>query len=1502
MDIAIVLLKGLCIFHANISQGETISFGGGKKDTISIEDFVQNQISIKWKESGLMVNVQKPFMKDLETLPLDTIVVLSEEDQVALFATSLVSKPKVALTLPYSCKISVGRADDNDIVIKLPYVSNHHMIIKNESGHVRIEDCGSTNGIYLNGKNIDVAHIKSGDTISILSVKIHLINGDILLENVGTKATVKQIEDEFYSSVLKENSSDIRLSYKRSPRTREQLPQEDIMLAAVPNKGHKFEKGRGLYSSLIGSGAMMAASMAVSTISPALLAARAASLVTPIVGIASSKGNTKRQSKKNDEYENARRVKYGAYIDEQKAKIESIAKVQREVTNRENPTPAECISTIMELKRNLWERMVTDKDFLNVRIGMSYDNLCISVKSRTDLNGFQLEDDEIRELTEQIIEETRIVDNIPAKIDILHNNTIGVIGDRRKSINSIRNLLISLSALHCFTEVKIVGIFDESEREVWSPMRWLPHSWDDEKQVCTLAFNREETHILCEQMYEMIKVRLENGRQNSFNLPYYVFIIGTKALVENEPIMGILTANHDNIGVSSIFMFDTMYSLPYGCKYIVDMDEGPCMYPSGEMNNRVFFTEDSPTSNKVFDSFVRRMSAIELEGFATRGGVPESISFLEGYDVKTIEELNVWKRWTTSKPYRSLAAPIGKMAGDKIFYFDIHEKMHGPHGLVAGTTGSGKSELLQTWILSMAVNYSPYDIAFVIIDYKGGGMANQLEPLPHVVGKITNIDSDISRALLSLDSENKRREILFEKYGVNHINKYQELYHNGQVSEPLPHLIIVADEFAELKKEESGFIDSLIKMARVGRSLGVHLVLATQKPSGVVDDQIWSNSQFQICLKVQNATDSREMIKRPDAAGITQPGRAYINSGQLFELFQSFWSGASYSGKKDDDFVKDCQVKIVGPLGNREKVISRKNESKDSKDELTSIISYISDLAEQNGIKKLQGPWLPELPSILSLNDVIESLPVDALWAKPKEWLSIPVGIFDIPQKQLQGKQYIDFARDGHLAIYGISGSGKTTLLKTIVTSLCREFAPNDVNIYILDLSGWSLNIFESMPHVGSVALDGEDDKYEKFGKMIEKEMDERKRIFMKHAVSSLALYREGVSQDLPAIFIIIDNIVHLGELYPNLEPILINVAAHGTTYGIYLVYTSNGTTGVSYKIHQNTKNSIAFELKDKGDYPSMVGRIANGKLPNVPGRALIKGNPPTLFHTAMYESGTSEKERITNLNCLIKKLSEKWDGNEVKAIPVMADTVSIDELSDAYHVFERIPVGVDYDDIETAYIDVSENYCVMVAGNTHKDTSRILAMLWGLMKSKNHDCKICLIDCSEEFLSEYRGIEDSYIIASKEQSVIEEITQYVNYLKKRNEERSLSEKNGDDYICAEFPIVFVLSDIKRIVDAIDEKPYNVLTQVCKIAKKLNVIVLAGGEVEEIAKYNQIEKLTQAIIAQQNGIVAGSTAYDCNFFRQSLSIEERKVELSNEKAMLFSDGKTKKIKLPKAEH
>lgn len=431
------------------------------------------------------------------------------------------------------------------------------------------------------------------------------------------------------------------------------------------------------------------------------------------------------------------------------------------------------------------------------------------------------------------------------------------------------------------------------------------------------------------------------------------------------------------------------------------------------------------------DVFSRQLSNFKVRENASNAAIPDMLTFLDMYKTSRVEDLDMYHKWLENRTYESMRSLIGQKAGEQPVYLDIHEKYHGPHGLVAGTTGSGKSETLQTYILSLVLNYHPHEVAFILIDYKGGGMAQSFIGLPHLAGVITNLGGNqTTRALLSINAEIKRRQRTFNEYKIKHIDAYIELYRNGEAEEPMPHLLIIADEFAELKKEQPDFVRALVSAARVGRSLGINLILATQKPSGVVDDEIWSNTRFRICLRVADKQDSNEMLKRTDAAYITGTGRGFLQVGndEIFDEFQSGWSGAPYTPEVPFNDDSKAKAVIIGLTGKPEAVKKKKKKKGDNVKKFTQLdamVQYAANLAEENHIKPLRQIWLPPLPGLFYLDDL------ELTWDEKQ--IKLPVGLADDPQNQRQFPVYLDFIRDGHLLICGSAGSGKTSLVQTIL-------------------------------------------------------------------------------------------------------------------------------------------------------------------------------------------------------------------------------------------------------------------------------------------------------------------------------------------------------------------------------------------------------------------------------------------------------------------------------------
>ena len=672
------------------------------------------------------------------------------------------------------------------------------------------------------------------------------------------------------------------------------------------------------------------------------------------------------------------------------------------------------------------------------------------------------------------------------------------------------------------------------------------------------------------------------------------------------------------------------------------------------------------------------MAPVYSQEVSLESSLVKSISLFELLNVIAVDDIDLAARWNSTQAHKSMSAPIG-VTTSGIVNLDLHDKAHGPHGLVAGTTGSGKSEILQTYILAMATLFHPYEVGFVIIDFKGGGMANQFRDLPHLMGAITNIDGKaINRSLKSIKAELQKRQRLFSEVEVNHIDKYIQKFKSGEAKTPLPHLIIIVDEFAELKAEQPDFMKELISAARIGRSLGVHLILATQKPSGQVDDQIWSNSRFKLCLKVQDASDSNEVLKSPLAAEIKEPGRAYLQVGnnEIFDLFQSAYSGAPE--RMDNSNVKVFSIYQMTDSGKRTPVFVQKKSaeaSENSRTQLNAIVQHVNAYCHASSIAKLPDICLPILPEVI---DYVEEPISD------NEVIKANIGIYDDPDNQYQGTYSIDITGQNTMII-GSSQSGKTNLLQVIIRDLATRYTPEEVNIYIIDFASMVLRNFEGLNHVGGVVTSSEDEKLKNLFKLLFTEIETRKEKLLSVGVSSFAAYREAGRADLPQIVLMIDNLTALKELYFEDDNDLLSLFREGNSVGISVIIANPQTSGIGYRYLSNFRNRIALFCNDSSEYGALFD-YCREKLNDIPGRVLVEMEKVHMEGQA-YLAFVGEKEfdRVDSIKRFIDSVNIDT-ANHAKSIPEIPAILTYGFIESNYKLSGQgkgaVVLGLDYETV----------------------------------------------------------------------------------------------------------------------------------------------------------------------------------------------------------------------------
>ena len=1521
MNYVVTILTEKYLYRVNIEGGIKYTLGSGKKDLFPMSELgIDGQL-------GMFFNEKKQVLKlTAKTIPL-SVKEINEEARLV----HICGYPKMEVSftrdtgeypesyaIPYECQIHIGRSKKNDIVLNESYVSRNHLLITAENGRIRIEDLESTYGTYLNGSPVKKAMLKSGDEIDICDLRMICKENRLYFYNLHEKPEFKYQKETNHPGMAT-NIVSTRKGYPiyhRSPRIRESLPVDEVRLSHLPNKPQKFSIRKANFLPLLSSGAMAGASIAMSTFSPAMLAMRAAMMISPVGSLI---GNSNKKARKMLMVEEEERFrKYADYIAGEKAHIRAIGEKQREITNQENPAPEICETILNKMSTSLWERTATDSDFLQVRMGAGYAPLCVEVKPPTDVNDFHMERDELEELTDRIIQETHLVDDVPARLDLLKYSSVGVIGNRRKVTDLLKNLLVSLSTLHFFRDVRIVGVFDPEEEEEWKSMRWLPHIWDDELQTRYLSFDpltaesfesatlsgekdhvdsyakfREKVNsILAERKDPDFQAKWKNGMSP---VPHYIFLFASRK--KTECFLPMLSENDPAMGISTIFLYDEQYYLPNFCQYIVNVDDPyddrtATAFYKYRADEKMWFTMDPPIPQRKFDVFCRQMSAIEAEDAAARGQIPSSLTFLQCMDVNRVRDLNVLERWKKNDSAVNITAPLGEGEGGKLFSLSLHR--HCSHGLVAGMTGSGKSELLISWLLSIACNYHPEDVSFVVIDYKGGSTAYALEKLPHVCGIITDVGSGIDRCMQSLEYELRRREDIFASVGAKDIKEYIKGHHKGEFQEAVPRLLIVFDEFKELIKERPVVKKMVDSIAAKGSSLGVHLILATQSPADAVDEGTWNNTQYQICMKVQNAAASKVMIHEPDAAMITQAGRAYVRVGtsekaETFALIQSAWSGAPYRENKEQGAL---EVRYVTMDGSRIKTVEENHTRFVSdKKEIEAVIAYIAKTAQAAGIEKQPSPWKTELPDLFSW----KKLPVEGSFDGEKwemteaPWLSVPVGIFDRPELQMQGVQYMDFLKEGNFGVFGSSQTGKTSLLRTIATSLCRMYSPRDIHLYIIaDMAG-----MEAFPQVGGVVGSGQEEKLGKLINMLISFLEERRKIFNQERVDSLKAYRELVSEEMPAVFVLIDRFSGILESNQDYKDVFVRLFSEGPSKGIYFVYTGVNNTGVPYKLTANVSGAISFMQADRSEYSTLIGQVRDTRLPNRVGNALIKVNQELInFQKAMYEPGENDKEREMALKAEAESMTEAWRGKPALKIPVLPESISVKSMADLSGSEQGIAVGLDTESIEAVYVKPGETTAMAVTGRVGCGKSTMLQRIGQMVLEVDENTLLYCLDTEKKSLAKLQEKGTAYARLSEVEKVQDVFAQILKELMSRMQRR----KEAATEIEKEPWIILLVDDIKEcnsLPDDIQMQLHRIMTK----TKGYGVLVLCGIRQGDLFNFYTQDQLGVDLKSSGSALALSDTAVHYEgFYKNNFVQSQRNAELEKGFGIFFADNGARKIK------
>ncbi|WP_141523149.1 MULTISPECIES: type VII secretion protein EssC [Bacillus] len=1188
---------------------------------------------------------------------------------------------------------------------------------------------------------------------------------------------------------------------------------------------------------------------------------------------------------------------YLEQLQKHRMELENLKVEQAKYLIIKNPSPLKSIGRIENRESNLWERTPEGEDFLDIRIGTGIRSFLIDLKV-PEKRGY--DDNLLITEAQNIAKDFKYITNGHISISLKKHDVIGVVGNKDDISNFIRITTTQIMTHHAPNEVKIAAFYHQKNKENWNWMRWLPHVWDEQHNIRFLADTEDTAQKLAESLFIPLNMRriFNSSHQKDVNVPLvpmYIFFLEARDFLEEDPLLPMLLKEGQSVGASTFVFAQRKDQLPMECDLIINVneDEGEVFETfsstsEGEEKTYTQFKVDK-LSYKTCEQGARSLASIRLKS-STAANIPKLLTFLDLFNVKTMEELEILNRWEENRYPTALPVPIGVREGGKPVVLNIHDKIekkgHGPHGLMAGTTGSGKSEVIQSIIASLAVTYHPHEMAFMLIDYKGGGMSNTFAGLPHVVASITNLEDPnlIERARISLKAELERRQKLFIQAGnVQHLDEYYET--NWREKEPLPHLFIVIDEFAQMKKEQPEFMDELISVAAIGRTLGVHLLLATQKPSGVVNDKIWSNSRFRICLRVQDDGDSREMIKIPDASKINVPGRGYLQVGnnEILELFQSAWSGAPYN-PEEEKVVQHVDFTKIKLNGERIKSKKRLKPLTNGPKQLQALIDYIHLKAEQENINPLPGPWLPPLPETLLLDRFYSITDWNkSQWEMGEHEKYQPiVGLIDDVANQAQYPLKLNLL-EGHMNVYGMPGTGKTTFIQTVIMSLALSHSPEEVNFYIVDFSRMFLD-FAKLPHVGGVVQEGESEKIKRLFGFIKKELLHRKEQFATLGAKSFETYKRLSGEVLPAMVIIIDGYARFKNEHEKENDLLEQLLREAATYGLYFHIMLNQTSDMFDRYRNNISLTVSFELQDASEYQFLVGKSSFPLTDVPPGRGLVKGQPPELFQAALPFVGESEFEYTAQLKKIMEKMRDAWTGTDVKPIPMVPQVVSLCKMLEDEDG-QGACIGIETNEIEPHRIVLEEMNNIVIAGRMESGKTSLLQSI--LLSMANHYSSEQLEIYTVDLTGKSMGIATMNNIPHVKQSVIDgqQFTKMLEeFLERVNERKDMVPQLGE--VISDSPnnsrIVIMIDDLEQVLSyvSMEFQTKGMLEKLVEQARNKGVHFIVAGTTSNLNSYGH-EQWFSHIRKRSVGYLLGTTDNsELYFFNARLHHTEMDQELA----------------------
>jgi len=1094
-----------------------------------------------------------------------------------------------------SCEIpaegTVGRSAPLDLGDH--EVSGRHLRLRSSGGRVTVADAGSANGTVI-----------SGEQLSRDGGEREVAPGELIW--VGrTALTVSRAPDR---DAALSDAPDGRWRYSRSPRLLERPRPPRVVLPEPPPEPQKasFPVLALVLPVLVGV-LMVALTRQLDYLAFVAL--------SPVMMI----GNAVTERRRGKSGYKQRVADFRQRHEQARADLDTACRAELGYRRHVHPDPASLLLIATAPSRRLWERQPGDDDFLALRLGTGM------IRWAPGDQGGEMS-----------------LRDAPVAVSLPECGAAGLIGGPRDTRAVTRAMLLSTAVLHSPRDVTITVLTTPHTEADWDWLRWLPHARQPDGHPALVRVGNDAESI--GQRLAELNAVLESrrpgtvagrrlGRPETTDL---VVLDGSYQLRMSYELYTLLREG-PAAGLYFLCLDETAAQLPTECRRAVIQladDDGLAVATLLRPGEEIDGIAADIVSPGVCETAARALApVIDVGGRTAADSLPSSVRFLDAAGLEPPDPRQIRARWAAGG--RTTQALLGLRA-DGPFVLDLAQ---GPHLLVAGTTGSGKSELLQTLVSSLAVANRPDAMNFVLIDYKGGAAFRAFRDLPHTAGMLSDLDEFlVERALVSLRAELQRRKVILDRADKTNIQRYWDALPAMPGSDPLPRLVIVVDEFAVMSEKLPEQLASLIDIGRQGRSLGIHLVLATQRPAGVVTADLRSNINLRIALRVASAEDSRDVIDTVDAARIPAEGSAgrafaWLGDGRPV-AFQSARVGGQRPGARQAEapVVVPLRWKHLGyPQPTGEPGPGHTDQSGEVTD-LSVLVDAIRAAARDEPARQ-RSPWSPPLAAALAASELATR------WQAEPDPLRLRYGLLDRPHEQRQVPAVFDIARGGHLLVAGAPQSGRSTVLRTLAGSLAAQVDPDEAHLYVLD-GGGAMAALSALPHCGAVVTASEPDRVERLLGRLTAELGARTRMLAAGGHGDLTEYRadQPPGRRPPFLLVFVDRYDAFGTALEHIDGgrllgELQRLIRDGLAAGIRVVVTGDRTL-LTGRLGGLVEQKLVLRMADRTDFAlaGLNSRAIPRDMPNGRGFRLPGSDLLQVASLSAQGQGAAENQALRDL------------------------------------------------------------------------------------------------------------------------------------------------------------------------------------------------------------------------------------------------------------------------------